>query len=148
MLIRASEDHIPQINKLLYQVHSVHSDRRPDLFRPGMKKYNDDELRAIINNPNTPIYLYENASGAIIAHAFIKYEYLIKKEMYIDDICVDISYRHQGICTKILNSLELIAKKNGCYRMTLNVYMLNKEAIECYHKFGMQAYSMHMEKLI
>ena len=36
---RAEEKDIPQIEELLYQVHKVHSDKRPDLFIPGSKKY-------------------------------------------------------------------------------------------------------------
>ena len=42
---RAKEYDIPVINKLLYEVHKVHSDVRPDLFKAGAKKYSDDELR-------------------------------------------------------------------------------------------------------
>lgn len=34
---RAEEKDIPQIEELLYQVHKVHSDKRPDLFIPGSK---------------------------------------------------------------------------------------------------------------
>lgn len=43
ILIRlAKESDIPYIDKQLYQVHKVHSDARPDLFKQGVKKYNDD----------------------------------------------------------------------------------------------------------
>lgn len=43
ILIRlAKESDIPDIDKLLYQVHKVHSDARPDLFKQGVKNYNDD----------------------------------------------------------------------------------------------------------
>ncbi len=34
---RARTADIPQIIPLLYQVHKVHSDARPDLFRAGAK---------------------------------------------------------------------------------------------------------------
>lgn len=45
---RAKEYDIPVINKLLYEVHKVHSDVRPDLFKAGAKKYSDDELRKFL----------------------------------------------------------------------------------------------------
>ena len=32
---RAAEDDIPALEKLLFQVHKVHSDVRPDLFKAG-----------------------------------------------------------------------------------------------------------------
>ena len=35
---RAKESDIPDIDRLLYQVHKVHSDVRPDLFKAGFKK--------------------------------------------------------------------------------------------------------------
>ena len=35
---RAEVGDIPALDKLLYQVHKVHSDARPDIFRPGAKK--------------------------------------------------------------------------------------------------------------
>ena len=38
---RAKECDIPIIDKLLYEVHKVHSDVRPDLFKAGAKKYSE-----------------------------------------------------------------------------------------------------------
>lgn len=35
----AEETDLDRINELLYQVHKVHSDLRPDLFKKGVKKY-------------------------------------------------------------------------------------------------------------
>lgn len=34
---KAKESDIEQITKLLYQVHKIHSDKRPDLFIPKKK---------------------------------------------------------------------------------------------------------------
>ena len=46
LIIRpAQEKDIPSIDKLLYQVHKVHSDVRPDLFKPGGKKYSVPEIK-------------------------------------------------------------------------------------------------------
>ena len=50
---RAVTADIPVIDKLLYQVCRIHSDARPDLFRPGAKKYTDQELEAILTDPST-----------------------------------------------------------------------------------------------
>ena len=40
---RAVDADIPALDKLLYQVHKVHSDVRPDIFKAGAKKYTDEE---------------------------------------------------------------------------------------------------------
>ena len=59
---RAKECDIPIIDKLLYEVHKVHSDVRPDLFKAGAKKYSDEDLKAIIKDCKKPVFgrsLYE-----------------------------------------------------------------------------------------
>ena len=56
---RAKQGDIPEIDKLLYQVHKVHSDARPDLFRPGTKKYTDGELTEILTDDQTPVFVAE-----------------------------------------------------------------------------------------
>ncbi len=54
---KAKETDIKSIDKLLFEVHKVHSDVRPDLFKQGAKKYTDEELIAIINNDKTPVFV-------------------------------------------------------------------------------------------
>ena len=45
------------VNKLLYQVEDIHRVGRPDLFKPGEKKYTDDQLLEIFQNPATPVFV-------------------------------------------------------------------------------------------
>lgn len=42
---RAKKEDIPQIEELLYQVHKVHSDGRPDLFKAGEKSIQQKNLK-------------------------------------------------------------------------------------------------------
>ena len=44
---RAIEKDVDDINELLYQVHKVHSDGRPDIFKEGCKKYTTKELKKL-----------------------------------------------------------------------------------------------------
>ena len=50
---RATAADIPQIDELLRQVLEVHHAGRPDLFKGGVKKYTDEELKAILTNDQT-----------------------------------------------------------------------------------------------
>ena len=52
---RATAADIPQIDELLRQVLEVHHAGRPDLFKGGVKKYTDEELKAILTNDQTPV---------------------------------------------------------------------------------------------
>ena len=60
---RAKKEDIPQIEELLYQVHKVHSDGRPDLFKAGEKKYTTKELEALVQNDEKPIFVAEDKEG-------------------------------------------------------------------------------------
>ena len=93
---RANERDIAGINKLLYQVHRIHAEGRPDIFRLGNKKYNDEELCAIISSDNTPIFVAVDEGEKVLGYAFCIYEetkdnpsLMDRKTVYIDDLCVD-----------------------------------------------------------
>lgn len=62
---KAKESDIEQITKLLYQVHKIHSDKRPDLFIPKKKKYNENELKSIIKNKKNRFLLQQMKKAVI-----------------------------------------------------------------------------------
>ncbi len=108
MIRLANEKDIEQINNLLFQVHKVHSDARPDLFKAGSKKYTDEELKEIIKDKEKPIFVYE-IDEKIEGYAFCilinhnnENSLCDYKSMYIDDLCVDKNCRGKGIGKKIV----------------------------------------------
>ena len=66
---RAVSGDIESLDKLLYQVHKVHSDTRPDLFKAGAKKYTDSELKGILTDDATPVFA-ATVDGKVIGYAF------------------------------------------------------------------------------
>ncbi len=91
---KAKIEDIPALDKLLYEVHKVHSDIRPDLFRAGAKKYTDDELAKILTDETTPVFVYDD--GEIQGYAFTviidhknDLSLMPYKSVYIDDLCVE-----------------------------------------------------------
>lgn len=54
-LRKAQKADIPALIRLLHQVNSIHAQGRPDLFRPDTTKYDEQELGAILDNPQTPV---------------------------------------------------------------------------------------------
>lgn len=151
---RAVDSDINIINKLLYQVHKVHSDARPDIFKPGAKKYTDDELRALISQDNTPIFVAVQ-DGAVVGYAFCVYKQFINdnnmtdiKTLYIDDLCVDEKKRGCHIGRSLYEYVISYAKKNGFYNVTLNVWADNTDAVKFYEKIGLKTQKIGMEKII
>lgn len=151
---RAAESDIDTINKLLYEVHKVHSDVRPDLFKPGAKKYNDNELKMIISDDSRPIFVAEKY-GNILGYAFCIHQQYINnnnmtdvKTLYIDDLCVDEAARNQHIGSLLYEYVLDYAKKNGYYNVTLNVWADNTNAVKFYEKLGLRVQKIGMEKIL
>ena len=149
---KANEHDIAGINALLYQVHRIHAEGRPDIFRLGNKKYNDDELCAIISDNNTPIFVAVDEGEKVLGYAFCIYEevkgntsLMDRKTVYIDDLCVDAAARGQHIGTALYDYVKEEAKKEGCQAITLNVWCLNEGAMRFYEKLGMKPLKVVME---
>lgn len=152
---KAKERDIAGINALLYQVHRIHAEGRPDIFRLGNKKYNDDELRAIISNDTTPIFVAVNEEEKVLGYAFCIYQatkgnpsLCDRKTVYIDDLCVDATERGQHIGTALYDYVKEQAKSEGCVAVTLNVWCLNEGAMRFYEKLGMKPLKVVMEQEI
>ena len=150
---RAIEKDINGINALLCQVHRIHAEGRPDIFRLGNKKYNDDELRTIIANDSTPIFVAVNEEEQVLGYAFCIYEevknnasLMDRKTVYIDDLCVDATLRGQHIGTELYKRVLDEAKRVGCVAVTLNVWCLNEGAMRFYEKLGMKPLKVVMEE--
>lgn len=157
MTIRpATESDIGGINKLLYQVAAVHHEGRPDLFKANAKKYNDTELAAIINDPTTPILAaIDDESGELLGYAFCVVQehsgdgvLTDIKTLYIDDLCVDEELRGRHIGTALCEAVKELAKKLGCYNITLNVWECNPSAMKFYLAAGMKPYKTGMEIIL
>jgi ribosomal protein S18 acetylase RimI-like enzyme len=152
---RAEERDIAGINALLYQVHRIHAEGRPDIFRLGNKKYNDDELRAILADEDPPIFVAVNEEEKVLGYAFCIYQetkgnpsLCDRKTVYIDDLCVDATERGQHIGTALYDYVKEQAKSEGCVAVTLNVWCLNEGAMRFYEKCGMKPLKVIMEDII
>ena len=150
---RATLTDIDGINKLLYEVHKVHSDKRPDLFKVGSKKYTNEELAKIIVDDNRPIFVYVD-NDDILGYAFCVF---IKNNsnsltdiltLYIDDLCVDENARGKKVGTSLYNYVLQFAKDAGCYNVTLNVWACNNSALKFYEKCGLSVQKIGMERIL
>ena len=151
---RAKESDIPTIMELLKQVNLTHYNGRPDLFNLTTK-YKEDELREILNNDQTPVFVCVNEDECVLGHGFCilqrpKNTKLLKDilTLYIDDICVDESVRGQHVGTAIYEYILDYARECDCYNVTLNVWSCNPGAMKFYEKLGLLPYKVGMEKIL
>lgn len=152
-IIRPAEPRdLEAVNTLLGQVLAVHHASRPDLFRPVGKKYTDEELLSIFENPDTPVFVYEK-EGLVLGYAFCVLQYqesgalMPLKTLYVDDLCVLDSSRGLHVGTALFDYVKSFAKKNGCYNITLHVWEGNSGAKAFYEAQGMASQYTSMELL-
>ena len=155
MVRRATEKDIPRILKLLVQVDMVHHDGRPDLFKGPTTKYDADQLKSIIADDKTPVFVFETDEGIVAGHAFCVEKQVVGdrvltdvKTLYIDDICVDEKMRGKGVGKGLYEHVLKFAKENSFYNITLNVWECNPGAAAFYNAMGLKPQKTCMEQIL
>ncbi len=155
MIRKAKQKDIPTIIDLLIQVNMVHHNNRPDIFNGPATKYDKEELIVMMEDANTPIFVYTNEEDQVLGYAFCifiqhKDDAILTdiKSLYIDDLCVDKDARGQHIGQKLYDYVVEYAKEKECYNVTLNVWAKNQSAIDFYKRMGLEPQKIGMEKIL
>ena len=151
MLIRRAEiSDIPNILRLLVQVCNVHQDIRPDIFKLDGVKYTESDLRELLTDESRPVWCAVEDEH-FLGYCFCQWkEYrdssvsTDRKELYIDDLCVDETARGKGVATALFRHVTAVAKAEGAKFITLNVWEGNS-ALRFYEKMGMQPRKVFMD---
>lgn len=150
---RAVSGDIPDLERLLYQVHQVHSDVRPDLFRPGAKKYSAQQLLEIIADELRPVFVAQQ-DGQVVGYAFCIHQQHKNsnltdiKTLYLDDLCVDQCARGAHIGTLLYEHVISYAKAHQYYNVTLNVWADNTDAVRFYETLGLHTQKIGLEQIL
>lgn len=151
---KAKNDDIPYIQQLLYEVNQIHHDVRPDLFKSDAAKYTAEQLKSILADEKTPVFVYEQ-NGAVLGYAFCIHKQFINdnnltdiKTLYIDDLCVEKAARGKHIGTALYNYVLEYAKAHEYYNVTLNVWADNLDALKFYEAIGLRVQKIGMEKIL
>ena len=145
---------IPGMIALLKQVGQVHHEIRPDLFRGGAQKYDEQALETILKDPKRPILIAQR-EGMVAGYAFCILQEVSndpvlcdRKVLYIDDLCVEETLRGQGIAKALYERVLAFAREIGCHAVTLNVWCGNDGAMRFYEKCGMRPQKIGMETIL
>lgn len=154
MIRKAQTKDIPRILDLLSQVNMVHHIGRPDLFKLG-RKYSEDELAAILCDESRPILVWTDDNDVTQGYMFGIYQQYQNsllmtdvKTLYIDDLCVEETMRGKHIGKELYAAAVALAKENGCYNLTLNVWNCNPSAMAFYQSMGMSVQKIGMETIL
>lgn len=147
----AKKEDIPGLLKLLRQVGQVHHEIRPDIFRDGAQKYDDADLQALLEDPTRPVFVAVE-EGGVLGYCFCIHKsckghsvMLDRRELYIDDLCVDENCRGKGIAAALFDHVRGYASDQDFDVITLNVWCGNDRAMAFYEKMGMTARNITME---
>ena len=152
MIVRyATENDISGLLALLRQVGQVHHDIRPDIFPDNTLKYDEVALKELLKDESRPVFVA--TEGDLVAgYCFCVHRQIQngtcsvrRKELYIDDLCVDENHRGTGIATTLYRHVTAYAKDCGCDFITLNVWCGNEQAMKFYEHAGMHPRNITME---
>ena len=140
-----------QINRLSNQVAALHTQWRPDLFREAEISYTKEVLEELIREKS--IFVAKQ-DGVILGYtAFWIWETngacsVPRKVLSINDFCVDEHARGQGIGTRMMEEVRILARAFGCTDLQLTVYPQNDAAVAFYQKCGFTIKSIDMQRKI
>lgn len=141
------------IKKLVYQVHKLHLEHRPDIYIDG-NPLPIEYFNNIISDENSFCYVYEENNkivGLLLALKKTNRAIPIAKQRntyFIDDIVVDENNRRKGIGKSLYNFLLNKAMEEKIDAIELNVWAFNESAIRFYESIGMSVKNMKLEKII
>ena len=152
---KAEEKDLERILALLSEVLEIHAAVRPDIFVPGTTKYSKEELRGIVANENTPVYVAADEEDEVLGYVFCVLRsqpasgYMVPfRSIYIDDLCVDEKARGLHVGRALFEFVKEEARRRGCYEITLNVWEGNDGAKAFYEKMGLRPMSTHLEYIL
>ena len=147
---RAQNRDIPGMIALLYQVGGVHHHIRPDIFCSGALKYDESALEMLLLDETKPIFVADD-DGFVAGYCFCQIRSYCgstvltdRKELYIDDLCVDEKARGKGVATALFHHVTAVARDAGADFVTLNVWQGNS-ALNFYEKMGMKPRKIVMD---
>ncbi len=145
---------VPGILALLRQVGKVHHEGRPDIFRSNAQKYGASQVLAMLDAPATPIFVAMK-EDKVLGYCFCMVKTYHQDPviadhttLYIDDLCIDESYRGQHIGLALYENACKYAKMRKCYSVTLNVWSCNEPAMKFYESMGLKPQKIGMETIL
>lgn len=147
---KANAQDYQQVERLMQQVHILHANWRPDIYKHCSVVLSKEQFLEHIRNKEivvlekestvigVMIYLTKNISGKLIQD---------RKVLFIDTLVVDEEERGNGFGHQLLDYLVHIYKDLQYNGLELQVNAKNLPAMELYTKYGFTPKSINMELL-
>lgn len=146
-----TEDY-PVFDRFLGQLHKLHQEARPDLFRPAEHPLSQGFFEERLNDPGTRLLLAE-VGGLPAGMCLFELEdgprdplLFPRKRAYLNDIFVAEGFRRMGVARALYREAERRAKDFGAEELGLTVWEFNESAQRFYREMGMTVRTLNLEK--
>lgn len=134
-----------QINKISTQVHNLHVDLRPDIFKK-VKNSMEGRFEKILEE-DILLVIEENE---ILGYALCNIKDTSplqqqSKRFCIEEFGIEENSRRKGIGKTFFDEIKKIAKKEKCNEIILTAYANNENAIKFYECMGFKERSIKLE---
>ena len=140
-----------EVNRLARQVHALHVDWRPDIYRMPEELFPEERFAELISKRE--LYVAK-LGGTVVGYAMTAIRdhdlpELVKRKVFcIQQFCVDEEFRNHGIGTQMVEELRILARAFGCTDLQLNVYPQNDAAVSFYQKCGFMIQNINMQRKV
>ena len=145
----AARDYDP-VNRIFQQVHQMHVDWRPDIYRPCKRLISPEGLETPAEG--TAFYVAE-AGGQVVGILELVVRriqspaHVSRRILFIEAMAVDEAYRGNGIGHQFFETVKQLREEHNLDGIELQVNAKNKAAYEMYLKYGFTEKSIQMELL-
>ena len=139
------------VDRLMAQVHKIHVEGRPDLYVNVEHIYSMEQYKKMVEDEDMISVIAED-QGMVVGICFVSMRartgMVNRRTAYMDDLCVDETYRGKGIGKILYEHVKVRAKKMGAERLDLMVWSFNENAIRFYEEMGMRPQRYIMEEYL
>ena len=137
-----------KVSIIATQIHDIHVNVRPDIFKKVDNSMPKDYFVKAIENNNL---IVATLDSTIIGYL----EFQIKENtnpnniqrriLFIDSLGIEKSIRNKGLGKEFFNKIKKFAKENNCIGIELGVDYTNTNAVGFYTSIGMNIRMLRME---
>ncbi len=151
MIRFATKEDLSRVNEIRKQVHEVHYNGRPKIFRKDFCKELQDAIYNIWESEDSDV-IVAIRNDEICGFASVKYilkplsPYSMERKYYnIVEFGVDKQFRRQKVATELFEFIKIDAKDKGFDKIELDMWEFNQGALEFYESVGFSTYRRYME---
>ncbi|WP_164848581.1 GNAT family N-acetyltransferase [Paenibacillus sp. DCT19] len=152
---RAESRDYPRVSALMDELHRMHVEARPDIYRPLQPRMSQQEFEDLLNAEDRYLYVAEATEGEICGYGSAQLnkiqnvELLMDRDvLFINEIIIDQMHRGRHIGQKMMAVLVELGNELQADHLELTVASFNQGAQEFYEKLGLVVRSSRMEYIL